>query len=1701
MRLKINEDIQHCWFGYYLDIKGNKKYFYMTKDSTSKDPDEASEIMENSIPEPFTKFVFSGSVANTQAEKQGWKLVESSTCHKLSENYWIDNKEIMDEVDKLGKELVNNGWNSYADKYTGKAYYWIFVKRENDKAVAKAIIYNHNIKPEVIDITVDQAIGQSSLDSNDALRRKLGSVLLPQNESEADYIPVFGAKAKKDLNEFAYKIDDLKAFYNTSDSIDKNKFPNFFVWYDDMVKSGKLHTESMELNESGRYKGENKFGQNLSQEHLDELKNEPGKVFNFTKFDIFYGENKGHFPFKPCYYVTYRPSNYTSIFLDDEEILRYINANFKESCIKESYIEIDNAVDTIDELGYAGAVEIKDNKVFADETTLRQIIDKLDYTPDIMMTMDEYSKSHAPKNESLSESKNQIMNDKVVDILEKSRYTSFVVDEGDYIKIQGTWRPNSRKCHNDYVDIKSLLDKKLGNGNFDLVYEENTSRDDGNEFSCKLRLRVKKLNESIESKESELITQYLNNGEFDKLEKVHNGTNVIWKLKDTNLKESIEVATIANYITDHYDFDDIDDKYSCINSIKDSFKDEKIISKEELEQFIGSHNGKDKVNESKSINEEKPLSEDSDYDEYDPRNYSNDPYNSNGRLKRNLVIRNGVEEIFGGIFSESPEIESVVLPNTLKTIGPGAFFQCRNLTNINIPNSVTRIETEAFLGCNSLINITIPDNVKYIAPDAFDTNTNLTITCKAGSAAEEYAVKCRINIKYIGKSPFEPNIEDLFNKFYNIIKSKVANMSKYNIVIDGGRLSLGYCLSYYKHASWSPSQTRHGWYKKIFSCYYNKNNGRWKMDLYTYSFGYYENAYIMTNERGYDVCDIKTIEGCGFNEFLKTFRSLDWNYLQPCTQAAKDNCKSQGLNIEWFYPELDAEFGDFNESFKSDNDKYLEESATHCVYFTQDGIDQIEFEGTEDECQDYITKQEADNEFGDEAPERFIKKINEGIDGWDNRTGVIKRIDKYLSSNPEAVPPKGYIAKRTRAYDDIASRYGDYVTTPFGNISTDDLMQYARDNKLLEDSQYQDISNVDLDNELVKDLVVRAFDYNQAQWLVDNDVEYAKHLAYDNVSEDEIAKAEQYLSSKGFAHQYESNLKEDKPIYQSRKYSKKSFDKAYQFLKDATDNFTKEGRFKLPKDISGNACEDILANYYEKSSLIGDSENPTYPEEVMAYNPHNNSINESPELIPIEIVDLENVDEHFSDDIVKELEKYFKENNAAYILDELYYSKPRNVIEFDINNGDWKHEHLWAKRLIQEFFEKLDMDISIESFETQTDGSDCYSAHYTIYPGIKKSYTADIKESAIEEDYTPDMLDDLVNHYAGRTDFATIWDEITNKFNDEDLANDVIEALELQASDLWEKYLTESKELSTDHAIISVVDQVKAVYEAGLFDKLPVGRDRALTLDIFGPDKYRLAGYFNKQPEFNYEMNNENGIISHEFISDKYDIEVFDSFIQMYKIPQNESIAPDGYEPKKKGKAYKVFKVKNGKLYPPMVANPGGEDTPVGVWLTADEGEFAGLSKTGRPQVKSTGSGKLSYRPGWHLGDIPRASQFDRTNKETGEKEFPKDFVWAECEYTMDVDYQPESDEQGYMRTDKNGNQYRSDKYQHSLAGLPKMPKDGYYKYRTNPRPDTVPWVITGAIKVNKLLSDDEVNEILTKHGIEPIHRQGGDKTLAELGL
>lgn len=198
--------------------------------------------------------------------------------------------------------------------------------------------------------------------------------------------------------------------------------------------------------------------------------------------------------------------------------------------------------------------------------------------------------------------------------------------------------------------------------------------------------------------------------------------------------------------------------------------------------------------------------------------------------------------------------------------------------------------------------------------------------------------------------------------------------------------------------------------------------------------------------------------------------------------------------------------------------------------------------------------------------------------------------------------------------------------------------------------------------------------------------------------------------------------------------------------------------------------------------------------------------------------------------------------------------------------------------------------------------------------------------------------------------------------------------------------------------------------------------------------------------------------------------------------------------PKKTMIGYKVFMVDKkhpGQLYPTKVKNPGGQGTPVGVWLDADTGEIArnpdgsiATNTVGRISVKANG-GTLAWRPGWHLGSLPEANQMNRAdpknpnsnNSNRGTTGLMWDnYVFCECEFAADEDYQLEAFEFG---TDEKGS------YKHTQAGLPYIPKDGYYKYRTNPDPSTAPWFISGSIRITKILDDDMRREIIEKWNAE----------------
>lgn len=83
--------------------------------------------------------------------------------------------------------------------------------------------------------------------------------------------------------------------------------------------------------------------------------------------------------------------------------------------------------------------------------------------------------------------------------------------------------------------------------------------------------------------------------------------------------------------------------------------------------------------------------------------------------------------------------------------------------------------------------------------------------------------------------------------------------------------------------------------------------------------------------------------------------------------------------------------------------------------------------------------------------------------------------------------------------------------------------------------------------------------------------------------------------------------------------------------------------------------------------------------------------------------------------VVEEFISYMRQNKY-YNADILEYdfgftNKPFSMI-FEINWGDWKHDHLLFKTLVYEFF--INSDIELNMVITEEDGSDTYSAEYTI---------------------------------------------------------------------------------------------------------------------------------------------------------------------------------------------------------------------------------------------------------------------------------------------------------------------------------------------------------------------------------------------------
>ena len=149
---------------------------------------------------------------------------------------------------------------------------------------------------------------------------------------------------------------------------------------------------------------------------------------------------------------------------------------------------------------------------------------------------------------------------------------------------------------------------------------------------------------------------------------------------------------------------------------------------------------------------------------------------------------------------------------------------------------------------------------------------------------------------------------------------------------------------------------------------------------------------------------------------------------------------------------------------------------------------------------------------------------------------------------------------------------------------------------------------------------------------------------------------------------------------------------------------------------------------------------------------------------------------------------------------------------------------------------------------------------------------------------------------------------------------------------------------------------------------------------------------------------------------------------------------------------YKMFRLKKGKLYPLYVE--ADREMPQGVWLNAHIGELADET-----HVKARALSKLSLRPGFHSTKIPFTDWIGKRQPD-GTLAQRKNMVWCECEV----------EGQEYKITTRFGSR--------ELL-------DGWYYFKTNTK-QKEPWIISNRLKINRVITNDEVAKICRSYGIEP---------------
>lgn len=177
-----------------------------------------------------------------------------------------------------------------------------------------------------------------------------------------------------------------------------------------------------------------------------------------------------------------------------------------------------------------------------------------------------------------------------------------------------------------------------------------------------------------------------------------------------------------------------------------------------------------------------------------------------------------------------------------------------------------------------------------------------------------------------------------------------------------------------------------------------------------------------------------------------------------------------------------------------------------------------------------------------------------------------------------------------------------------------------------------------------------------------------------------------------------------------------------------------------------------------------------------------------------------------------------------------------------------------------------------------------------------------------------------------------------------------------------------------------------------------------------------------------------------------------------------------------------AFKAGNGKYYVPSKGTGGKKGTGDSIKIPNDEVRQKLIEAGMLPKGSKAKTVKaVAMRPGWHAGDSPSAPHIG--NEYKGQKYRSEDQVWAEVEMPADIDWQDAANKNASLV--KSGDRKGLINVKEAEI-TDKLPSGGYYRYKTNPNMQGN-WLISGEMKVNRILEPDEVKRLNKEAGTEDL--------------